>query len=58
MAKTIVFKYRYGHNDSEIITEEHEFDDDVTEDEINEAYIEFMLQQVSDSCTWYEKETK
>lgn len=52
--KTIIFKYNRGWNDT--IEEEIEFDVDATEEEINKEYADWMIEQISDSCTWYEKE--
>lgn len=52
--KIVIFKYNRGWND--VIEEEHEFDDYATEEEINEVYVDWMLEKVSDNFTWYEKE--
>ena len=52
--KTIIFKYRRGWND--VIEEEMEFKDGVTEAEIEGAFADWMISQIVDSCTWYEKE--
>lgn len=52
--KIIVFKHNRGKND--VIVEEIEFDVDATEEVINEEYIDWIIEQVGDSFTWYEKE--
>lgn len=36
-------------------TETLEFDDDATEEEITEAYIEWVFEQCGDEFTWYEE---
>ena len=56
MAKIIVFKHSTGFSSDEFYEEEMEFHDDVTEEEITEAYIEWVMQEVGDEFTWYEKE--
>ena len=56
--KTIVFKYTRDFNGHDIVKEEFEFKDDVTEKQINDVYTFWMISQITDSCTWYEKEEK
>jgi hypothetical protein len=53
--KIIVFQYKYGWGDHEAIREEVEFDIDATEEEINEAWRDWVWQTVGERCTWYEK---
>ena len=36
--------------------EEFEFDDDATEEEINDEWVRWILEQAIDHYTWYEKE--
>lgn len=53
--KKTVFKHRYGIADHEVDEIEVEFDDDATEEEINEEWRQWVWEKVSDSFTWYEK---
>lgn len=54
--RTIVFHHRRGLSDHDIYEEEREFDVNTTDEEINEEYIEWVLEQIGDNFTWYEKE--
>ncbi|MBU5439478.1 hypothetical protein KQI42_15795 [Tissierella sp. MSJ-40] len=54
--KIIVFCYRYGPGDHNTTKVEIEFDKDATEEEINETYVDWILETVREKCTWYEKE--
>lgn len=58
MTKIIIFKHRDGLRRDDYYEEEFEFEDDATEEEINEAYINWIIQEVGDNFTWYEKEEK
>ena len=58
MTKIIIFKHRQGFRSDDYYEEEMEFEDDATEEEINEAYINWIIQEVGDNFTWYEKEEK
>lgn len=52
--KTIVFKYTRGFND--IVEEEVEFDDNATEEEINQEFHNWVWESIiGDHVTWYEK---
>ncbi|MGG3890301.1 hypothetical protein [Metabacillus fastidiosus] len=53
--RIIVFKYTRGFND--IVEEEVEFENDVTEEEINKEFESWVWERViGDHVTWYEKE--
>ena len=54
--KKIIFKYQRDFSGHDVVEEEVEFDDDATEEEINGEFANWMIEQISDSCTWYEKE--
>ncbi len=54
--KKIIFQYKYGIDDHEVYEEEKEFSDRATEEGINETYVEWVFEQISDKCTWYVKE--
>ena len=54
MTKIIIFKHNDGFNN--IIEDEFEFDDNATDEEINEQYIDWMIELITDYCTWFEKE--
>lgn len=51
--KKVIFKCGENMNHYE---EEMEFDDNTTEEEINEAWLNWVLEQVLDNYTWYYKE--
>lgn len=53
MSKTIIFKCSENMNNYK---EEFEFEDDATEEEIQEAFVDWVWNQVGDNYTWYEKE--
>ena len=50
---TVIFKCSENRNCHE---EEVEFEDDVTDEEIEEEYIEWVWNEVGDNYTWYCKE--
>lgn len=52
--KRIVFSRNRGVG-YQTYTETIEFDNDVTEEEINEAYKEWVWEEVGDEFTWYEE---
>jgi hypothetical protein len=52
--KVIVFSYSKGWND--LIEEEFEFENDVTEEEIGKEFEEWIWNLIGDNCSWYEKE--
>lgn len=52
--KKIVFSYSKGWND--LFEEEFEYEDDVTDQEIDEHFEEWIWEQIGDRCHWYEKE--
>lgn len=56
MSKSVVFKYNPWHGDHNAHTEEVEFDDTATEEEINKAWGDWLWEKASEHSTWYEKE--
>lgn len=53
--KTIVFSYNRRANDT--MTEEVEFEDNATEEEINKEFESWVWEMcIGDHVTWYEKE--
>jgi hypothetical protein len=54
--KTIVFRHRTGFREDDFYEEEMTFKDNATEDEIRESYVDWILQEVEDHFSWYEKE--
>ncbi|MFO1442885.1 hypothetical protein KDN24_06605 [Bacillus sp. Bva_UNVM-123] len=54
--KTIIFKYQRDFSGHDVVVEEVEFDDDATEQEINDEFANWMIEQICDSCSWCEKE--
>ena len=56
LAKTVVFHYRTGMGEHNVYKEEVEFEDDVTEEEIDEVFQTWVWEQIGDFVTWYEKE--
>ena len=55
MVKRIVFEHQYGHGLGNTSKEVFEFDDYVTDEEIEQEYVGWMISLVADSCTWYEE---
>jgi hypothetical protein len=56
LLKTIVFRHRTGYRDDDCFEEEFEFDDNATEEEITEAYKDWVWNEIGDEFTWYKKE--
>lgn len=55
MAKIIIFRHRTGFRSDDYYEEEMEFDDNATDEEIGEVYVDWVFEQVGDNFTWYEK---
>lgn len=51
--KTVVFEYEKGWNDIE--KEEMEYENDATDEEIQEDFEEWIWNIIGDRCNWYEK---
>mgnify|MGYP003291065067 CR=1 FL=1 len=58
MTKIIVFKHRTGFRTDDCHEEEMEFEKNATEEEIQEAYIDWVFEQIGDKFTWYEKDSE
>lgn len=56
MSRIVVFSHQIGFGKQNIYTEEFEFEDDATDEEITEAFKEWVWEQVGDDFTWYDKE--
>lgn len=54
MSRIIIFSYTKGWND--VIKEEVEFDVDVTDDEIEQAFQAWVWGYIGDNVNWYDKE--
>lgn len=54
--KTIIFKYNPWRGDHNADIEEVEVDDNETEEEINEMFLDWLMEKVMEHSTWYEKE--
>lgn len=53
--RTIIFRHRTGMGEHEIYEEEFQFEDNITEENIQEEYEQWVWQQIGDEFTWYEK---
>jgi hypothetical protein len=51
--KTIIFTYSRGWND--VIEEEFEYEEDVTEEEIQKDFEEWVWNEIGDLFNWHEK---
>lgn len=53
--KKIVFSHSTGWGEHNKTKEVFEFKDEATDEEINEAFEEWVWSRVGDSVTWYEE---
>lgn len=53
--KVIVFRFRKGLNEHDIIEDEMEFNQTASVEEINKEYYEWFWNIVGDSVNWFEK---
>lgn len=56
MSRIIVFSYTKGWNDE--IKEEMEFDVDASEEEIEQAFEDWVWEHIGDMVHWYDKESE
>lgn len=56
--KNIVFEYQDGHGAHTLKKEIVEFEDDVTSDDIQEEFEEWVWGFIGDQATWYEENTE
>jgi hypothetical protein len=52
--KTIIFKHYRGWND--VIEEEFEYEEDVTDEQINKDFEDWIWNEIGDSFSWRVKE--
>lgn len=54
--RKITFVHNRGWGEHNRYTEVQEFDDDATEKDIQDAYVDWVWEQIGDNFTWFEGE--
>ena len=52
--RKITFEWQHGHGDHNKTTEEFEFEDDATQEDIKDEFELWVWEQIGDHFAWYE----